>query len=180
MVEDMTTPQQRNEARRAAAGIEHLGDVAIPLSDGTSLLADVYRPAGSEKHPVILRLGVYGRGFDVGAIVDEASRLASEEHEDAWYQRTTPKLAPMDFYENMVSANVSNWVPRGYVCIRVDGRGVGRVPGVIDPLSRQEADDYYEVIEWAAKQPWSNGSIGLYGGSYNAITAWHVAALSPP
>lgn len=176
----MTTPQQRNEARRAAAGIEHLEDVEIPLRDGINLLADVYRPAGNEKHPVIIRLGVYGRAFDVGAISDEASRLASEEREDAWFQRTTPKLTPMDFYENMVSANISDWVPRGYVCIRVDGRGVGRVPGVINPLSRQEAEDYYEVIEWAAKQPWSNGSIGLYGGSYNAITAWHAASLSPP
>ncbi|KAL4802077.1 Alpha/Beta hydrolase protein [Aspergillus unguis] len=174
------TATQRNEARRAAAGIERLSDIQIPLSDGTNLLADVYRPADNATHPVIIRLGVYGRAFDVGAITDEDSRLASEEREDAWFRRSSPKVAPPDFYENMVSANVSDWVPRGYVCVRVDARGVGRVPGVIDPFSVQEARDYYEVIEWAAKQSWSNGSVGLYGGSYNAGTAWNVAALAPP
>ncbi|KAL4733874.1 Alpha/Beta hydrolase protein [Aspergillus similis] len=177
----MSTAQQRNEARRAAAGIVRLSDINIHSSDGTYLLADVYHPAGDKAHPVIVRLGVYGRAFDDGAITDEASRLASEEREDAWFQRrTSPRIAPMDFYENMVSANVSDWVPRGYVCVRVDTRGVGKVPEIIDPISLQEAKDYFEVVEWAAKQPWSNGTVGLYGGSYNAVTAWNVASLSPP
>jgi uncharacterized protein len=80
----------------------------------------------------------------------------------------------------MVSANVFDWVPQGYVCLRVDSRGVGGMSGVIHPKSAAESYDYFDVIEWAAKQPWSNGIVGLYGGSYHANTSWAVAGLEPP
>jgi len=49
------------------------------------------------------------------------------------------------------------WVPDGYVCIRVDSRGAGRSPGVIDIWSLQEALDLKQCVEWAGVQPWSNG-----------------------
>ncbi|MEM9265662.1 MAG: CocE/NonD family hydrolase [Cyanobacteria bacterium P01_F01_bin.13] len=43
---------------------------------------------------------------------------------------------------------------------------------------------YYEVIEWVAQQPWCTGKVGLNGGSFLAITQYHVAACqacgSPP
>lgn len=174
--------QISNEKRRAAQGIEKLEDIQIPLSDGTNLLGDVYRPIGAGRHPVIVRMGVYGRAFECGCAVDDASRLASEEREDAWFNRPTrtPSDPPPAFYESMVSANVSDWVPRGYVCLRVDSRGLGNMPGTINPFSSEEARDFYEVIEWAARQPWSDGNIGVYGGSYNAGTAWNVAGLAPP
>ena len=44
----------------------------------------------------------------------------------------------------------------------------------------KEAEDYYEVIEWAANQSWSNGNIGTNGVSYLAVTQWWVASLNPP
>ena len=47
-------------------------------------------------------------------------------------------------------------------------------------MVKREAEDYYEVIEWAAKQPWSNGNIGTNGVSYLAVTQWWVASLNPP
>jgi putative CocE/NonD family hydrolase len=62
----------------------------------------------------------------------------------------------------------------------VGGRGVGRTPGKLNPFSRQEALDYYDAIQWAAEQPWSDGNVGLLGGSYNATIQWNVAALHPP
>jgi predicted acyl esterase len=72
------------------------------------------------------------------------------------------------------------WVPDGYVCVRVDSRGAGVSPGFLDPFSPREARDYYDCIEWVARQEWSNGKIGLLGISYYAINQWHVAALQPP
>ncbi|KKO99814.1 X-Pro dipeptidyl-peptidase C-terminal non-catalytic domain-containing protein [Trichoderma harzianum] len=60
------------------------------------------------------------------------------------------------------------------------GHEVGNVPGKLSPYSNQEARDYYDAIEWAARPPWSDGNVGLYGASYNATTQWHVAALHPP
>jgi predicted acyl esterase len=69
---------------------------------------------------------------------------------------------------------------RNGTVILVDGRGVAQTPGTLDVFSKQEALDYYDAIEWAARQPWSDGNVGLYGGSYNATIQWNVAALHPP
>ena len=44
-------------------------------------------------------------------------------------------------------------------------------------MVKREAEDYYEVIEWAANQSWSNGNIGTNGVSYLAVTQWWVASL---
>jgi predicted acyl esterase len=46
--------------------------------------------------------------------------------------------------------------------------------------SPQDAEDYYDLIEWAATQPWSTGKVGLSGVSYLAMSQWSVAALNPP
>lgn len=35
-----------------------------------------------------------------------------------------------------------------------------------------EVDDTYAVIDWISRQPWSNGDVGMYGGSYSGYTAW--------
>jgi predicted acyl esterase len=64
--------------------------------------------------------------------------------------------------------------------VQVDARGSGKSPGCLDPYSPREIQDYYDAIEWAARQPWSNGNVGLIGVSYYAITQWLVAALQPP
>jgi putative CocE/NonD family hydrolase len=83
-------------------------------------------------------------------------------------------------YQNWETADPEKWVPDGYVCVRVDSRGAGRSPGYLDIFSAQETRDYYECIEWAGTQPWSNGKVGLLGISYYAISQWLVAALQPP
>jgi predicted acyl esterase len=62
----------------------------------------------------------------------------------------------------------------------VDARGVCKSPGRQAPLGRQEAEDYYDAIEWAATQPWSNGNVGLWGMSYYAMSQHNVASLRPP
>ena len=71
-------------------------------------------------------------------------------------------------------------MPEGYVCMRVDSRGCGRSPGRIDLWSPREAKDFYNCIEWAGIQPWSNGKVGLNGISYYAMNQWQVACLQPP
>jgi len=71
------------------------------------------------------------------------------------------------------------WVPDGYVCIRVDSRGAGRSPGVIDIWSLREAQDLACCIEWAGTQPWSNGKVGLNGISYYGQNQWQTSALRP-
>ena len=64
--------------------------------------------------------------------------------------------------------------------MRVDSRGAGCSPGFIDHFSPRETKDFYDCIEWAGVQPWSNGKVGLNGISYYGINQWHVASLQPP
>jgi uncharacterized protein len=72
------------------------------------------------------------------------------------------------------------WVPRGYAVVNCDLRGFFRSDGVGELVSDQEAEDYHDLIEWAAAQPWSSGRVGLNGVSYLALSQWKVAALRPP
>ncbi|NHZ73770.1 MAG: CocE/NonD family hydrolase, partial [Nitrospirae bacterium] len=67
----------------------------------------------------------------------------------------------------------------GYVFVLVDVRGRGNSEGEFDPFA-QEAEDGYDVVEWLAAQPWSNGKIGMWGGSYAGYDQWAVAKEFPP
>ena len=83
-------------------------------------------------------------------------------------------------YQNWEVVDPEKWVPDGYAIVRMDSRGAGRSPGMIEIWSPRESKDFYNCIEWAAAQPWSNGKIGLNGISYYAMNQWCVAALQPP
>src|ERR1044072_2858509 len=53
----------------------------------------------------------------------------------------------------------------GYVFALVDVRGRGNSEGSFEPLAN-EAKDGHDVVEWLARQPWSNGKVTMWGGSY--------------
>ena len=166
----------RNELRRNIRGIIKLTDVKIPLRDGSFICADVFRPADDGRYPVVMNQGFYGKSFDHGCICGDENAAAKEELEDRFFTGNPDGLQ----YENHESVDSSVWVPNGYVCVRVDARGVGNSPGLQAPFSVQQAEDYYDAIEWAGTQPWSNGNVGLWGMSYLAITQHTVASLQPP
>ena len=134
-------------------------DIDMSARDGLCLKCDIFRPDGDGRFPVIMTLGPYPKG----------------DHID--YGDRAEESGP---YMHWESANPEWWVPRGYVQIRVDARGSGASPGYCDILSRQETEDYYDCIEWAAVQSWCNGNVGLMGISYFAVNQWNVAAMQPP
>jgi putative CocE/NonD family hydrolase len=68
---------------------------------------------------------------------------------------------------------------RGYVVLNQDVRGTGRAQGRLTPFF-QERNDGYDAVEWAARQPWSNGKVGLWGVSYYGVTVMQAAAMHPP
>jgi predicted acyl esterase len=166
----------RNELRRNIRGIVKQTDVRVPLRDGTYICADVFRPAEDGNYPVIMAKGFYGKAFYHECICNEAEALEKEILEDRYFSGNPDGLQ----YENHESVDTSVWVPKGYICIRVDARGVCNSPGVQAPFSVQEAEDYYDAIEWAGTQPWSNGNVGLWGMSYLAMAQHNVASLQPP
>ncbi len=166
----------RNELRRNIRGIVKMTDVKIPLRDGSYVYADVFRPADDGRHSVVMAKGFYGKAFHHECICSQEEAQKKEEAEDRYFSGNPDGLQ----YENHESVDTSVWVPNGYVCIRVDARGVCKSPGIQAPFSVQEAEDYYDAIEWAGTQPWSNGNVGLWGMSYLAMTQHNVASLQPP
>ncbi|MBV9221087.1 MAG: CocE/NonD family hydrolase, partial [Methylobacteriaceae bacterium] len=148
-------------------------DVPIPMDDGIVLRADVYAPIDEGRYPVILSHGPYAKGlaFQEGYRIQWERMVA--EHPDVAAGSTNK-------YQTWEAVDPEKWVPDGYVCVRVDSRGAGRSPGIIDVWSPRETKDFYDCIEWAAVQPWSNGRIGLAGISYYAMNQYQVAALQPP
>ena len=127
-------------------------DVAVPMRDGVNLLADVYRPAAPGRYPVLIAASPYPR---------QIQNLG----------------APMGFIE----AGASDFfVPRGYVHVIANCRGTSGSGGSFGFFDGQERQDMYDLVEWAAEQPWSDGNIGMVGISYFAMTQMEAAVERPP
>ncbi len=67
----------------------------------------------------------------------------------------------------------------GYVFALVDVRGRGNSEGQFDPF-QQEPQDGHDVVEWLATQPWSNGKVAMWGGSYAGYDQWLTLREFPP
>jgi len=147
-------------------------DVPIEMDDGIVLRCDVYRPIKNGKYGVIMTYGPYGKLLHFeDAYADQYTRMIEDFPEIA--------AGTSEKYQNWEVVDPERWVPDNYVCIRVDGRGTGRSPGVIDIWSLREAQDLAICIDWAGVQSWSNGKVGLNGISYYAENQWQAAALQP-
>lgn len=116
---------------------------AVKMSDGITLYADLYLPAGQGRYPTIVSSTPYGVQRD-------------------------------GYHETFV-----RFARHGYAVVFFDVRGRYESEGRWEPF-RYEAKDGYESIEWAAAQPFSNGKVATYGGSYVGHNQWAAASLAPP
>jgi len=148
-------------------------DVPVTMDDGLVLRADVFRPPHAGRCPVLLSYGPYAKGLAFQDGYPSAWQRMVAEHPDVAHGSSNR-------YQSWEVVDPEKWVPHGYACVRVDSRGAGRSPGIIDHFSPRETRDLYDCIEWAAVQPWSSGKVGLNGISYYAMNQWHVATLQPP
>ena len=147
-------------------------DLPVEMDDGVVLRVDVFRPDTKEKVPVVLAGGPYGKGVKYqehykplwdSLVKMHPDILEGSQHRWLTWETVDPEI----------------WVPWGYACVRVDSRGAGRSPGYLDIFSPRETKDFAIAIEWAGRQKWSNGKVGLNGVSYYAINQWQVAELQP-
>jgi putative CocE/NonD family hydrolase len=115
--------------------------VPVKMRDGVTLMADIYRPAGDGKFPVLLQRTPYNRAGGAAGL----SRMASH----------------------------------GYVVINQDTRGRFDSQGEFYPF-RYESQDGFDTVEWAAGLPYSDGRVGMFGGSYVGATQMLAAIASPP
>lgn len=147
-------------------------DVPIRMEDGVVLRADVYRPVQDGKYPVILSYGPYAKWLHFqDGYPYQWQKL--EKHFPYILARSSNR------YQNWELVDPEIWVPDGYVCVRVDSRGMGRSPGYLDPWSWREAEDFAICVDWSGVQAWSNGKVGLNGISYYGMNQWQVASLQP-
>ena len=122
----------------------------IPMPDGARLAARLWIPEGAEKSSVPVVL----------EYIPYRLRDAYRGRDDRWGN----ELAQY-----------------GIAYARVDVRGSGDSDGVIvDEYAPPELNDGVSVIAWLARQPWSNGAVGMRGISWGGINTLQVAAKAPP
>ncbi|KAF5539292.1 hydrolase family [Fusarium mexicanum] len=141
-------------------------NATVPLKAGDGLVRlNVYRPKGVDKVPVLVTYGPYGK--------------------DIWYQDFHPKsfseVNPQHKSQHSAweTPDPGFWTKHGYAIVRADERGLGQSTGKLDTMSRGTSEAFFDVVEWAAEQPWSSGKVGLLGISYYAGSQWRVAARKP-
>src|SRR6202453_3755318 len=122
----------------------------VALKDGTRLAARIWIPVSAEHSPVPV----------VWEYLPYRKRDFERRRDGGWAEM---------------------FVPYGFAFVRVDIRGSGDSDGVLlGEYLQQEQDDALEVIAWLARQPWSNGSVGMRGISWGGFNSLQTAALEPP
>jgi uncharacterized protein len=129
-------------------------EARITVRDGTEIAVAIYAPQGSGKLPALLAPSPYR--YDNNALPAGPQFLWRE-------------TGPIEFY-----------VEQGYAYVHMDVRGAGRSGGEFELLGPNEQTDLYDVIEWIAQQPWSNGKVGGLGQSYFCMSQWWMGIMRPP
>lgn len=143
-------------------------NVSIPLKSSEGVVrCNVYLPKSQEqdKFPVLMTYGPYGKDIPYSEFHPKSFNEVNPEHksEHSAWETPDPKY----------------WTSNGYAVVRVDERGLGQSPGLLDTMSRGTSECFFDAVEWAADQSWSCGKVGLLGISYYAGSQWRVAALRP-
>ena len=141
-------------------------DVKVPMRDGVHLYTDIYRPdVEGEKFPALLAYAYWSKN------VNEAIE---------WMAEYPQAYLDTPFWDGTLEAcNFNYTVPRGFIHVIPDPRGVGDSEGYgTKPWFNYE--DLYDMIEWIAAQPWCNGKVGMIGPSAYSIQQIHAGAARPP
>ena len=138
-------------------------DIYVPMRDGIHLAVNVYRPDAKGKFPALLAMGGYGK---------ELQELL---------------MPPQPLFKSAVwdgtieAGDTTEIVPRGYVHVIGDVRGIGTSEGeYVGGTPKQEAEDCHDLVEWIAQQPWCDGNVGMVGYSYYGVIQLKTAIQQPP
>jgi uncharacterized protein len=150
--------------------VEFERDLSVPMRDGVRLFANLFTAKDAQPRPVIISVTPYGKDKLPDRVSAFFMRLSGVKFGKVNCSRLTGFESP----------DPVHWVQQGYTVLQADVRGMHKSEGHSGILRQQDAEDYYDLIEWAAAQPWCNGRVGLMGVSYLAMSQWYVAALRPP
>ncbi|BBY14090.1 CocE/NonD family hydrolase [Mycobacterium marseillense] len=156
------------------ADLEVERDLAVATRDGTTLRINVFRAAGTAARPVVLSIHPYGK--------DNLPQRRGDKGTFSAQYRALRQPRPVTFsaLTGWEAPDPAWWTAQGFVVVNADSRGCGHSDGTGSLLSRQEAEDTYDLVEWLAGQPWCDGDVVMLGVSYLAISQYAVAALQPP
>jgi len=152
----------------AGPGIVTEKNVPVIMSDGVTLRLNVFRPRDVVA-PVVMSVTPYGKDNTPDRIGMLAMRLSGVRFGHL-------NCSPMTGFE---SPDPLFWVGHGYAVVQADARGMHASEGTAGFLTDRDAQDYAELVGWAADQPWSAGRVALSGVSYLCMSQWRVAALRP-
>ena len=161
----------------------------LTLSDGTRLAYDLIIPTrkgitAEKPLPVLFKYTPYGRAW---TIFDKNGKLLIEHFVDRPTQtflrlryrfaRERGRILDPLFRDRWLG----NVVKYGYIVVSVDRPGMGAsfsspTPGSMETAARFEN----EIIDWIAVQPWSDGSIAMYGDSQQAMVQFAAASAGNP
>ena len=147
--------------------VRSLLDVKIEVRDGTILRANLFLPAAEGSAPLLLSLSPYGKDFFGGFDILR----------DAGCHTGAFDVSELVSFE---APDIGFWVSRGFGVMHADTRGHGHSEGVAPVPIQTDWQDGYDLIEWAAKQEWSDGNVALCGVSYLSAIQWGIASLRPP
>jgi predicted acyl esterase len=130
-------------------------DVMVPMRDGIRLAIDVYRPEDAkegEKFPVILCMGEWGK--DGQDCIE-------------WFREYPQDYFISPFWNgSLEGGDFTYTVPRGFIHIIAEPRGLGNSEGVkLGDETQHNSKDMHDIVDWATKQPWSNGKAIVMGPS---------------
>lgn len=147
---------------KTPAGTRRDTALYLTMRDGVQITVDVWLPQdyqAGQRLPVLLRTTRYGRDGQFGWAYRLAVALKQAQPHGPGDEQTD--------YLNQ----------RHFVVVVGDARGSGASGGHREmEFSREEISDLGELVNWAARQPWSNGRIGTFGQSYEGATAELAAA----
>jgi uncharacterized protein len=107
-------------------------------------------------------------------------RLNATLYRPANLTEPTPVIFTMTPYTGQSYHETAKFfAAQGYVFLAVDVRGRGNSEGHFKP-NFNEAKDGYDVVEWLAGQPFCNGKVAMWGGSYAGFAQWSTASAAPP
>jgi predicted acyl esterase len=152
----------------------------VEMPDGTKLAADIYLPTKGPKQesfPVIFQYTPYGRAFIMPDL--------------KWYKKPFVKSATGTWGPVLDRANsyptvygstkeqINLFLSHGYAYVCADMRGTGASYGSKIDFMPQFAEDGRDLINWIAVQPWSDGNVGMFGGSYLGYSQLVTAGQTP-
>ena len=106
-------------------------------------------------------------------------KLSADVYRPQGLEKAPAILVRTPYKKEMGELQARFYARRGYVFVVEDCRGRFGSSGVWEPFVN-ESKDGYDTIEWLAQQPYSNGKVGMIGGSYLGWVQWWAAGEHPP